>query len=322
MVEAVARVPGVASAAAVQKLPLRGRGDSWGIRIESQPERERSTTFFRMASPDYFRVMGIPVRSGRGFQETDRAAGGAGVIVINQALADQYFPGIDPLGQRIGMGNEWSRVVGVVGNVAEADLTDEAQPARYMLYEHVLGVGPQHSIVARVRDGGDPVQVLNAARAAIQGAAPGVAIRQLTTLENVFSEAVGPARQVMALLALLGALALVLGTIGVYGVVSHFVTRRRRDWAIRLALGMRPAGVVRQVIGRGGALVAAGIVLGVAGFLVLARVLASFLYGVGTADPLALAGAAAVLLGAGLLAAWLPARRASRIDPAGALREQ
>jgi len=321
MVDAVGRVPGVASAAAVQKLPLRGRGDSWGIRIESQPERERSTTFFRMVSPDYFRAMGIQVRSGRGFQETDRAAGGEGVIVINQALADHYFPGIDPLGQRIALGDGWNRVVGVVGNVAESDLIGEAQPARYMLYEHVPGVGPQHSIVVRMRDGGDPAQVLNAARRAIQGAAPGVAIRQLTTLENVFSEAIGPARQVMALLALLGALALVLGTIGVYGVVSHFVTRRRRDWAIRLALGMRPAGVVRQVIGRGGALVAAGIVLGVAGFLVLARVLASFLYGVGVADPLALAGAAAVLLGAGLLAAWLPARRASRIDPAGALRE-
>jgi putative ABC transport system permease protein len=322
MVDAVGRLPGVASAAAVQKLPLRGRGDSWGIRIESQPDRERSTTYFRMVSPDYFQAMGIPLRSGRGFRETDRATGGDGVIVINQALADEYFPGVDPLGQRIALGDAWNRVIGVVGNVAEADLTGDPQPARYMLYEQVGWPGPQHSIVMRMRGGGDPAAVLNAARQAIQGAAPGVAVRRLTTMDAVFTEAIGPARQVMALLALLGALAMALGTIGVYGVVSHFVIRRRRDWAIRLALGMRPAEVVRQVIGRSGALVAAGIVLGLAGFLALARLLASFLYGVGAADPPALAGATAVLMGAGLLAAWLPARRASRIDPAGVLREQ
>jgi putative ABC transport system permease protein len=127
---------------------------------------------------------------------------------------------------------------------------------------------------------------------------------------------------VMSLLALLGGLALVLGTIGVYGVVSHFVARRRRDWGIRIALGLRPADVVRQIVGRGGVLVGAGIALGLAGFLALARLLASFLYGVGTADPLSLLAATAVLLGAGLLAAWLPARRASRIDPALVLREQ
>ena len=322
LVAAVGQLPGVASAAAVQKLPLRGRGDSWGISIESQPDREQSTTYFRMVTPDYFAAMGIRLRSGRGFQETDRAVGDEGVIVINQALADTYFPGIDPLGQRIGLGDVWSRVIGVVDNVAEADLAAEPSPARYMLYEHVGGPGPQHSIVVRMRGGGDPAQVLNAARQAVQGAAPGVAVRQMTTMENVFTEAIGPARQVMALLALLGALALALGTVGVYGVVSHFVVRRRRDWAIRLALGMRPAAVVRQVIGRAGALVVAGVAVGLGCFLALARLLASFLYGVGTADQLSLAGSAAVLLGAGLLAAWLPARRASRIDPAGTLREQ
>jgi putative ABC transport system permease protein len=126
----------------------------------------------------------------------------------------------------------------------------------------------------------------------------------------------------MALLSLLGALALALGVVGVYGVVSHFVVRRRRDWGVRIALGMRPARVVRQIVGRGVALVGSGIALGLIGFVVLARVLASFLYGVEAADPLALLGAATILLGAGLLAAFVPARRASRIDPALVLREQ
>ncbi len=141
-------------------------------------------------------------------------------------------------------------------------------------------------------------------------------------MQNVFDRAIGPARQVMSLLALLGGLALVLGTIGVYGVVSHFVTRRKRDWGIRIALGMLPGRVIRQIVGQGGALVGMGIVLGLIGFLLLARFLASFLYGVGTADPLSLAGATAILLTAGLLAALVPAWRASRIDPAVVLREQ
>jgi predicted lysophospholipase L1 biosynthesis ABC-type transport system permease subunit len=244
------------------------------------------------------------------------------VIVINQALADKYFPGVDPVGQRIAAGEGWARVIGVVGNVAEADLRDEPGPARYMLYDHVSGIRQEHTLVLRMQGGRDPAAVLNAARKAVQDAAPGVAIRELTTLESVFTRAIGPARQVMSLLALLGGLALALGSIGVYGVVSHFVARRKRDWGIRIALGLHPARVVRQVVGRGGALVGAGIGVGLIGFLALARLLASFLYGVGTADPLALAGATAVLLGAGLLAAWLPARRASRIDPAIVLREQ
>jgi putative ABC transport system permease protein len=125
----------------------------------------------------------------------------------------------------------------------------------------------------------------------------------------------------MALLTLLGGLALALGAVGVFGVVSHFVTRRRRDWGIRMALGMQPGRVVALVVGRGGALVAGGVVLGTAGSLLLARWLGSFLYGVGAVDPLALALATALLLATGLGAAFLPARRASRIDPAVVLRD-
>ncbi|HEX2205783.1 MAG TPA: ADOP family duplicated permease [Longimicrobium sp.] len=323
MVDAVSALPGVRSAAAVQRLPLRGGGDNWGITVEGQPGRESSTTAFRMVTPAYFQAMGIRVRSGRGFLDSDRTAAEEGVVVINQALADAYFPGADPVGERIAfMDGRWDRIVGVVENVAEVELSGEPAPARYYLYDHVPWLSEGHTLVARTRDGGDPAALLGAARRAVQGAAPGVAVREMTTMEAVFTEAIGPARQVMSLLALLGGLALVLGTIGVYGVVSHFVTRRRRDWGIRIALGMRPAGVVREVVGRGGALVGAGIVLGLVAFLALARLLASFLYGVGTADPLALLGATLLLLGAGLLAAYVPARRASRIDPALVLREQ
>jgi ABC-type antimicrobial peptide transport system permease subunit len=190
-----------------------------------------------------------------------------------------------------------------------------------MVHEQAMWLLTGQTIVIRMRGGRDPAAILDPARRAIQRALPQVAIQDQTTMSSVFDRAIGPARQVMALLTLLGGLALALGTIGVYGVVSHFVARRRRDWAIRLALGMSPVRVVGQIVSRGGALVAAGIVVGLAGFLLLARLLASLLYGVGTADPLSIAGAAAILLGTGLLAALLPARRASRIDPALVLRE-
>jgi putative ABC transport system permease protein len=322
MVAAVGSLPGVESAAATQRIPLRGPGDNWGITIEGQPELEQTTTIFRVVTPDYFRTMGIGLRTGRAFLESDRLAEGEGLVVINQALADRYFAGMGPIGQRIAMGSRWDRVVGVVENVAEANLTDAPAPARYMLYEHVPPSLARHSIVLRMQGGRDAAAMLDAARRTIQAAHPGVAVRELTTMEHVFTQAIGPARQVMSLLALLSGLALTLGVIGVYGVVSHFVTRRKRDWGIRIALGLRPARVVRQVVGRGGALVGAGIVLGLAGFLVLARLLASFLYGVGTADPLALVGATTILLAAGLLAAYIPAWRASRIEPALVLREQ
>jgi ABC-type antimicrobial peptide transport system permease subunit len=138
----------------------------------------------------------------------------------------------------------------------------------------------------------------------------------------VFAKAVGPARQVMTLLTLLTAIALVLGAIGIYGVISHFVTRRRRDYGVRIALGQSATAVIRQVVGRGAMLVAIGSVIGIAGALVLARLLATLLYGVGAADPLAMGAAIGALAAVGLAAAYIPARRASRTDPAMVLREQ
>jgi putative ABC transport system permease protein len=322
LIESAASVPGVVSAGAAQPLPLRGGGNNWGITIENQPDRAGSTTFFRVVSPEYFATMGIRIRSGRGLLETDRLNPDDPVVVINQALADRYFPGIDPIGQRIGFtSGQWDRIVGVAENVAEGKLTDEPQPTRYMLYEHVPLLRPTDAIVLRVERGRDAAALLDEARRAIQAAHPGIAVQELTTMERVVDAALGPARQVMAILTLLSALALALGVIGVYGVVSHFVGRRRRDWGIRMALGLGPARVVAQIVRHGGMLVGAGIALGLAGFLVLARVLAGFLYGVGTADPVALAGAAALLMAAGLAAAYVPARRASRMGAAVMLRE-
>lgn len=330
VIAAVDALPGVASAASTQRLPLRGGGNVWGIRVEQRPELHTTTTFFRMVTPDYFETMGIPLRDGRGLLETDRLSTGEGVVVINQSLADRYFPGMNPIGQRLafawGDSPRWDRIVGVVENVAESDLTADPEPTRYVHYEHSPGpedwLNPWQTIVFRTQDGRDPAALLGAARAAIHAAAPAVAVQEMTTMPAVFDRAIGPARQVMTLLSLLSGLALGLGGVGVYGVVSHFVNRRKREWGIRLALGMRPRRVTGRIVRGGAALVGTGVALGLVAFLALSRLLASFLHGVGTMDALALAAATAVLMATGLLAAYVPARRASRIDPARVLREQ
>lgn len=327
LVDAVAALPGVRSAAATHKLPLRGSGSSNGFAVERKPELELSTVYFRIVTREYFSTMGIRVASGRGFDGSEPAFDGTQgdgaerAIVINQALARKYFPGEDPVGQRVGGFGGWDRIVGVVEDVSEAALTDAAAPTEYLLTSQAPFLPEDQSLVLRPERPRDAAAVLDAARRAIERGA-GAAVQRTTTMDAVFAEAVGPARQVMALLSLLTALALVLGAIGIYGVISHFVARRRRDYGVRIALGLRPSRVVAQVVGRGGLLVAAGGAIGVAGALALARLLASFLYGVGSSDPVALAGAVTALLLVGVVAAWVPAWRASRTDPALVLREQ
>jgi putative ABC transport system permease protein len=321
----LAHLPGVRSAALTTKLPLRGSGDNWGITVEGRPDLAESTTAFRLVSRDYFQTLGVKVIEGRGFTDADRP-GGELVTVINEAVAKKYFPDVNPIGRRIqtGFGDRWERIVGVVENVAEARLTDEAEPARYMLADQVAAdYSPeQQTLVLRMERPAEAAAILEAARKTVQRVAPGVAVQEATTMEHVFAEAVGPARQIMTLLTLLTALALVLGAIGVYGMIAHHVSRRRREYGIRMALGLPPARVLRQVVGHGTALVGAGIGVGILASVVLARSLASLLYGVRAADPMALMAATLALLAVGMLAAFVPAWRASKVDPARVLREQ
>jgi ABC-type antimicrobial peptide transport system permease subunit len=245
------------------------------------------------------------------------------VVVINEALAARYFAGEDPIGRRISTGFDTpERIVGVVGNAAEAFLTDDPLPARYMVAEQTPYVPRTTAIVLRLQPGQDAAALLDEARGTVQRATPQLVVQEATTMELELARAVGPARQVMFLLTLLTALAVLLGAIGVYGVISHFVGRRKRDWAIRIALGLAPSRVVGRVVRRGAALVAVGIALGVVAAMVLARLIGSLLYGVGAADPIAMAAAGAALLVVGLLAAFIPAWRASRTHPAMVLREE
>jgi putative ABC transport system permease protein len=316
-------LPGVRSAAAVQRLALHVRGDNWGVEVAGRPDLDGGTSAFRVVTPDYFQTMGIAVRRGRGFDAGVDRPDGEVATVINEALAAKYFPDVNPIGRRITtFDSTGERIVGVVENVAEQKLTEGPQPARYVLYDQIPYTPETHSIVLKVAGERRAAGVLEAARRTINQTAPIVAVQEMTTMESVFSKAVGPARQVMTLLTLLTALALVLGAVGIYGVISHFVTRRRRDYGVRIALGQSAAGVIRQVVGRGGVLVAIGSVIGIASALLLARLLASFLYGVGAADPLAMGTAVLALAAVGLAAAYIPARRASRTDPVMVLRQE
>jgi hypothetical protein len=321
MVAVLQSLPGVSAAAAAEKIPLRGSGDNWGMSVRGKPDLADMVTAFRIVTDEYFRTMSIAVRRGRGFEPADRLSGER-LVVINEALAAKYFPGEDPIGRVLEtFDRRGERIIGVVANVAENTLTDPPVPARYMLYEHVPVMQPAATFVLSGTGAADVPRLVDMARAAFQRDGRRLAIERTLAMGSVLDEALGPTGRLSTLLMLLAALALLLSAVGVYGMISHFVIRRTREYGIRLALGLPPAGVVTQVLGRSLRLVGAGSVLGILAALMLTRLLASLLYGIRPGDPQALAGAVAVLLLAGALAALVPAVRASRTDPTMALRE-
>ena len=315
-------VPGVRAVAAATKLPLRGSGDNWGIRVEGRQDREVTTTAFRVVTHGYFDALGAEIRRGRDFTTSDRATTQR-VVIVNEALAAKYFPGEDPLGRIIhtGFGQAGEQIIGVVENLAEAKLTDAAVPARYMLYEQVPYAPQQASFVLATSEPQQLPLVVQSARRIIQTPASRLALQSTVTMQTVFDDAVGAPGRIATLLTILAALALLLGAVGVYGVISHLVARRTRDYGIHIALGLAPARVVSQVVTRGIQLAIAGCVLGLAATLAVTGSLSALLYGVSESDPTALGGAVAALIAIGALAAFIPAWRASRTDPAEVLRQ-
>jgi putative ABC transport system permease protein len=313
-------LPGVRSVAAAQLLPLAGGGDNWGINVRGRPDLNASTAF-RMVTADYFTTMGIPVQHGRNFGPNDRE-GSERVVIINEALADKFFPGEDPIGHLLQTFDKaGERIVGVVGNAVEAGLRNPPAPARYMLYDHIPEVESGVSFVIRTDDADRLAALLASARSTIARERGQFAVQQTTTMRSMFDLAIGPAGQLVTLLSLLGGLALILGAVGVYGVMWHYVTRRSRDYGIRIALGEQPSHVLWQVVGRGATLVTIGSAIGVAVALAVTRLLSSLLYGVEPTDPLAMSAAVIILVLVGVTATFAPARRASLTDPAEVLRQ-
>ena len=319
---ALRELPGVHSAGAVQQLPLRGGGYRMLFSIPGRPDLKPLATEYRVMTPGYLESLGMDVRQGRTISSTDRTDVER-VAIINQAFAQKYFNGLDPLGKLIGGDTDApSRIVGVVGNAAEKRLIDSPEPVRYVALAQMPWMDEAQSLVLRAMPAVDETSLLEPARQVIARVVPDAAVQETTTMRQVLDIAIGPARQVVRLLSLIASLSLVLGAIGVYGVVAHYAARRRRDWAIRVALGLPGSRVVSRLVGHGALLVMAGIVVGIGGAAMLTRLLSSFLYGVNAIDPIAFVIAAAALLVVGTVAALVPAYRAGIADPLIILREQ
>jgi putative ABC transport system permease protein len=311
-------LPGVMAVGSVNVLPLGSavRSSSRFV-IEGQPAAPagaRPVAEVRSASLRFFAAMGIPLRQGRLFTEADY---GGSNIVINEAMARRFWPGGDAIGKRINLCSLnpqpcWSPIVGIVGNVHQYGL--ESTPT---LDVYFTGGWNDYFVI---RTSADPTSIAHAAAEVVHKTDSNLPITHVTTLDGMLSESVSPRRFSAVLLGIFAALALVLAAVGIYGVMSYVVSVRTNEIGIRMALGAQPRDILNLIVGRGTRLAAAGIVLGLAGALALSRLLSSLLYGVQATDPATFAGVALLLTAVALLACYLPARRAMRVDPIIALR--
>jgi putative ABC transport system permease protein len=318
MLAGVAAVPGVTMSAATTVLPVRGLGSLLWFEVENEPpppddvNREIAVA---SATPGYFATISTPIVAGRDFGSGDHADAPR-VAIINEAAARFWFPGVDPIGRRVSIG-ESMEIVGVVADVLQRNASTPVAPQLFAPYAQSSMRNLQ--IVARTAV--DPLTLAPALREVLRSRDPAMPVPEFIPLQQVLAESLARPRFYTALLTLFAGISLVLAAIGVFGVMSYAVAQRTREISIRMALGARRAQVIRMVVGRSMLLAAAGLLLGAAGALVLGRVVSSQLYNVGLTDPLAYGAAAAALGGAALLASYLPARRASRLDPGMALRE-
>ncbi|MGD8868345.1 MAG: ABC transporter permease, partial [Gemmatimonadales bacterium] len=312
--------PGVRAAALISRLPIRDGGWQGPTSIASRPELSgpaRPNSYWRSATPDYFRTMGIELIEGRSFDEADRDDA-VDVAIVSESFARTMWPDGSAIGQRIsgtfdGQG-QWREVVGVVEETRMHRILGDNDLAMYVPYaQSAPGVGQVLVIET-------PVAIIESVRGIVRELDPSVAVARPGPMEDVVSTAmVGPLR-LRFFLTLFAGLGLLLGVVGVYGVVSYAVTRRRAEYGIRMALGATPTGVLRHVVRRGMIPVATGVVAGIALSLSLAKVAAGLLYEVAPTDLASLAVAAGVLLATGVLASLVPAWRAGRTRPMEVLR--
>ena len=315
-------LPGVVAVGATHHLPLAGESWDTDLTVEGRPLPTGAVpprAAWRIVTEDYFRAMTIPLRDGRPFTTRDDAAAPP-VVIVNERLARELWPGERAIGKRVQAGYatmlQMATVVGVVGDVRHDGLAAAPPAEVYVPFTQRLA-GPMH-VVMRTDDGA----LAHAAmvRETARSVDAGVPVADLRTLDAVVATSVAEPRLVMALLLLFGALGLVLGAVGVYGVVSYAVGQRTREIGLRMALGAEWRTIVRLVIADGMRWAAAGVVLGLAAALLLSRAMQGLVYGVAVTDPATYAALALLLVGVVLLASWLPARRAARVDPAVVLR--
>ena len=319
--ERLRAVPGIESAALARAVPFSGNGGSTTFQVEGEPEPPKGrepVAQLNIVSPDYFRTMGVRQLEGRDFDEHD-TADVPSVAVVNETMARQLWPGMDPIGRRLRLRDAgWVTVVGVVGDVRHSGPSEPPQPQIYTTHEQDARIFA--CVVARTA--GEPMAMAAPMRAALWAVDKDQPVWKVRAMEELVTGSRGTARAMSLLVGVFAAVALALAGVGIYGVMAYAVSQRTREIGIRMALGAASGRVLRLVVGRALVLTSVAIVLGAIGATVLARLLGTLLFGVGPADPVTFGVAAAALASVGTLAAYLPARRAARIDPVRALAEE
>jgi predicted permease len=318
----VAALPGVISVGATSHLPLLDYNYGARLRVEGRaPQKGEKEPGAPVASinPDYFRTLGISLRAGRFFNDGD-AEGAPSVALLSESLAHKLFPNEDPLGKRLniaGSGSEWTTVIGVVNDIRHKGLDRETEPSVYLNYRQL-----PREMALLLRSAVEPANLAPALRNAVREIDPALPVYDVMTMNERLSNSVAARRFNLLLLGGFAALALLLAGVGVYGVISYVVTQRTHEIGIRMALGAQSADVVRLFIKQGMAMVIFGVALGLIGAFALTRVMKSLLFDVSAIDPLTFACVALLLSLVALAACYLPARRASRIDPLASLRRE
>jgi putative ABC transport system permease protein len=319
-VERVRALPGVQSASWVTDVPLTENFDGLSFSIAGQPDPpgKRRHASFNVVGPGYFKTLGIPVIRGRDFADRDTDAS-SGVVLINQAMVRRFWPDQDPVGQQITMdGKSFFSIVGVVGNVRQLGQASETSPEVYLSYLQDPVDWPYRTLI--VRSAGDPLKMIGSIEQAVWSVNKDQPLSNIRTMEQVLADSVAQPRIFTLLLGVFAGLALLLASVGIYGVVSYSVTQRTHEVGVRMALGAEYADVLRLVVGQAMVLAAIGLGIGLAGALALTRFLSGFLYGVRPTDSMTFAAVVLVLAGVALLACYIPARRAKKVDPTVALR--
>jgi predicted permease len=321
-------LPGVQVVGVGSTMPLRSAQFLLEIKAEGhvvEAGQPVPTSEYRTADAGYFRAAGIPILAGRDFAATDHAQA-AKVVILNKTLADRLFPGLDPVGRRvgwtgdvlrfIGVSDEWRTVVGVVADTKDGGLDAAPVPATFTPFAQ--GNFPSGGVV--IRSEVDPAGLALAARSIVRSIAPTQPIENVMTVDEIRDESVGPRRLNALLVGSFGLLALVIAAIGIAAVLAFSVSARTNEIGIRMSLGAAPGRVQRMILSEGGRLVVIGLALGVIGSLAMSRLIQGLLFGVEAHDPMTLTAVALLMAAIGIAACWVPAARASRIDPSEAIR--
>ncbi len=328
MLQQLQAMPGVQAAGVITQLPLVTQGLSFSFSMEGQPplpSADLPQAAFRVISQDYFRAMGIPLMRGRSFTPQD-TADAQGVAVINRTMAERFWPGQEPLGRRFKIGssdnpNPWLVVIGVVGDVRQTSLDQTLKPEMYVshLQDRRFFAIPRDLVV---RTTGDPLAMAAAVRGEIWKLDKDLPLFRVQTMEQILSVSVAGQRFNTLLLTVFAALAIILAAVGIYGVMSYATTQRTHEIGIRVALGASARDVLGLVMRQGLILTISGVTVGLAGAFALTRVMTGLLFGVSATDPLTFIVIALLLTAVSLLACYIPALRATEVDPMVALRSE